>query len=364
MSTASSQSGDPHRLIKCVVWDLDNTLWPGVAVEGRSEDLPQVDPGMLKIISELEKRGIVSSIASRNDPSMKDLLLGHAELAGKLVAPQVSWAPKSEAVRRIARELNIELDSIAFVDDSEFERAEVGFALPGVMLLAPDEIDGAIESPAFQLTSITGEGERRVEMYRQEGERKAAEAHFGGSRAEFLEWCRMRLRIEPATENDLGRIMELTERTHQLNSTGRQYGVDELSERIADERWLMPVARLTDRFGDYGLVGSAIVDRVLPWPPQVWLAELVMLSCRVEGRGIPSALLTWIMGEAKKSGMSWLRAVYRVNRQNVPMRLLFRQMGFKSVGGGELIVAARDLAEPLPEYPEWLHVEAPSEITT
>src|SRR3954469_23700273 len=104
-------------MIKCVVWDLDNTLWPGIAVEGPPDNLPQPDPGILAIIEELESRGIVSSVASRNDPSMRDLLVNHPALAGKLVWPQVGWEPKSQALRRIAEKLNIGLDAIAFVDD-------------------------------------------------------------------------------------------------------------------------------------------------------------------------------------------------------------------------------------------------------
>src|SRR5205814_468348 len=97
---------------------------------------------------------------------------------------------------------------------------------------------------------------------------------FGGSRTEFLKWCEMRLDMSPATLDDLERIVELTERTHQLNSTGRRYSADEILERIEDERWLVVTARLSDRFGDYGMIGAAVVDRVLPWPEEIWDADL------------------------------------------------------------------------------------------
>lgn len=362
MTFADSSSDSPLRLIKCVVWDLDNTLWPGIAAESQSDETPEPDPAMLRIISELEKRGIVSSVASRNDPSVGSRLLAHTALAGRFVAPQVGWGPKSQAVKSAAERLNIGLDAIAFMDDSPFERAEVGYMLPQVMVISPEEIEAMLDMPAFQPGRVTREGERRAEMYRQEEERRAAEADFGGSRADFLQWCDMRLQIASATLHDLDRIVELTERTHQLNSTGQQYTLEELRERIEDERWLAPVARLSDRFGDYGLVGAALVDTAVPWPLDVWLAELVMLSCRVEGRGIPAALLIWIMREARDEGMRSLRAVYRVNEQNLPVRLLFRQMGFQTVEGGELIVAARVLSQPLPDYPEWLYMDTSSEV--
>jgi methoxymalonate biosynthesis protein len=311
---------------------------------------------MLDIISQLEERGIVSSVASRNDASVMEKLLSHPTLQGRFVAPQVSWEPKSGAVRRIAAHLNIGIEAVAFVDDSPFERAEVNYMLPGVLVLAPQEMQDALAWPAFNPGSTTPEAARRAEMYKQEEKRKRAEVAFGGSRTDFLKWCEMRLSIVPAVESDLARIIELTERTHQLNSTGRRYSAEEIRERVEDPRWLMPVARLTDRFGDYGMIGAAIVDTRPPWPSEVWLTELVMLSCRVEGRGIPAALLRWIMGEGQRAGIKSLKAVYMINEQNLPMRLLFRQMGFHKIAGDNFVTVARDLSEPLPDYPEWLAI--------
>jgi methoxymalonate biosynthesis protein len=345
-----------HPAIKCVVWDLDNTLWPGNAIESEPDDLPDPDTSILDIISKLEARGIVSSVASRNDPALGKRLLAHPMLAGKFVAPQVSWEPKSQAVRRIAGRLNIGIDAMAFVDDSPFERAEVSYMAPEVLVLSPEEIAGAMDSPAFNPSRVTAEAAGRADMYRAEERRRAAEEGFGGSRTDFLMSCEMRLSIAPATLEDLERIVELTERTHQLNSTGRRYSTAEIRERIEGERWLVPAARLADRFGDYGMIGAAVVDRQAPWPPGVWLAELVMLSCRVEGRGIPAALVIWLMQEARGAGMNALRAVYKVNDRNLPIRLLFRQLGFTTIGGTEQVLVSRDLSEPLPAYPEWLLV--------
>jgi FkbH-like protein len=191
-------------------------------------------------------------------------------------------------------------------------------------------------------------------MYREEETRREAEAAFKGSRADFLAWCEMRLAISPARDEDLPRLLELAERTHQLNSTGRRYTEEELRERMADPRRLVVAARLTDRFGEYGTIGAALVDMQPPWPADIWLIELIMLSCRVEGRGIPAAMLRWIMGEAREAGMKGLRAVYSVNERNLPIRLLFRQLGFGKVAGESFVTVARDLSEPLPPYPEWL----------
>ncbi|HET9496019.1 MAG TPA: HAD-IIIC family phosphatase, partial [Chloroflexia bacterium] len=334
------------RPVKCVVWDLDDTLWHGVAVEGDTPDIPQPDPRVLALIAELERRGIVNSVASRNDPSMLDELLGHPSLKDLFVAPQVSWQPKSRSIRDIASRLNIGLDAVAFVDDSPFERAEVAHVLPEVLVLAPAEVPAALDTPRF-VPSATAESAGRAQMYREEERRRAAESNYEGSRADFLRSCDMRLTIRQAAEADLPRVAELSERTNQLNSTGHVYTLDELRGKLADERWLLPVAALEDRFGKYGLIGAAIVDRQPPWPQDSWLLEHIMLSCRVEGRGIPAALLRWIMGEAKDAGMRGLKAVYRVSERNLPVRLLFRQMGFQTVGGHGLVTVTRDLTGPL-----------------
>jgi methoxymalonate biosynthesis protein len=352
------QSETEERIIKCVVWDLDNTLWWGIAAEGPEGEVPPPDQRMIDIISTLEKRGILSSVASRNDPSLLNTLLAHPLLQGRFLAPQISWEPKSMSIQRIASRLNVGLDALAFVDDSHYERAEVSHMLPDVLVLAPDELDAALENPAFNPRTRTAETEQRARMYRQEEERKQAEASFEGNRLDFLRWCDMRLTITAASEEDVPRILELTERTHQLNSTGRHYTTAEIRERVRGERWLVPVARLTDRFGDYGMIGAAVVDRRPPWPPDVWLVELVMLSCRVEGRGIPAALLRWIMDEARRAEIKSLRAVYQINERNLPMRLLFRQTGFLKIAGDNFVTVAHGLSEPLPDYPVWLKINA------
>jgi methoxymalonate biosynthesis protein len=352
MSTPSAAA----RPIKCVVWDLDDTLWQGVAVEGDTPDIPRPDPRVLAQIAELERRGIVNSVASRNDPSMMHELLGDPAVNGLFVAPQVSWQPKSRSIRDIADRLNIGLDAIAFVDDSPFERAEVAALLPDVLVLAPSEVAAALDTPRFT-PGATEESAERARMYREEESRRAAEAGYEGNRTAFLKSCEMLLTIRQAAHADLPRFAELSQRTNQLNSTGHVYTKEELAEKLGSDRWLLPVATLEDRFGQYGLIGAAVVDRRPPWPNDCWLLEHIMLSCRVEGRGIPAALLRWIMGEAKGAGMRGLKAVYRVSERNLPVRLLFRQMGFQTVGGHGLVTVSRDLTGPLPDYPEWLRLD-------
>ena len=363
--TAPEPAAPPAaRRVKCVVWDLDDTLWAGVQAEGAP---PEPRPEVLAVIDALAARGIVHSVASRNDPATGERLLAQPALARRFVAPQIGWEPKDKALRAVAAALNLGLDSLAFVDDSPFERAAVAALLPDVLVLAPADVPGLPARPEFQAGPATTESARRTALYQEEAARRAAEAAFAGSRLAFLNSCVMRLTIRPAAEADLPRLEELVQRTNQLNSTGVRYGPADLAARLADAgRFRCPVARLTDRFGDYGLIGAALVDR--PGDPAGgWLVELLMLSCRVEGRGIPAALLRRLLDEARAAGQPALSALYRPTAQNRQMAVLLRSLGFRAAGpapsGDPLTAGAtvfrRALAGPLPLYPEWLTVEVP-----
>src|SRR5690349_14913779 len=152
LAPAATATAAASRLIKCVVWDLDDTLWTGVQAEGAP---PQPRPAVLAVMDTLAARGIVHSVASRNDPATGARLLESPALAGRFVAPQVGWEPKDKALRRIAATLNIGLDSLAFVDDSPFERAAVAHLLPGVLVLAPADVPDLPARPEFQPGPVT-----------------------------------------------------------------------------------------------------------------------------------------------------------------------------------------------------------------
>ncbi|HEX6606413.1 MAG TPA: HAD-IIIC family phosphatase, partial [Chloroflexia bacterium] len=180
------------RLIKCLVWDLDETLWAGVQAEG---DQPEARPAALALMDTLSRRGIVQSVASRNDPAAGARLLALPALAGRFVAPQVGWEPKDVALRRIAKELNIGLDSLAFVDDSPFERAAVAAVLPEVLVLAPADLPALAARPEFAGGPGTAEAAARTRLYQEDAARRAAERDFAGDRARFLESCTMGLEV-------------------------------------------------------------------------------------------------------------------------------------------------------------------------
>jgi FkbH-like protein len=340
----------PAETVKCVVWDLDGTIWPEVAVELPAGQRPQPFPAAAQAIAQLEQRGILNSLASRTDPSTAGLVEADPDLAGRFVAGQLGWGHKSDAIRRVAAELGIDPAAIAFVDDDPFERAEVAALLPEVLVLAPAELYEQLDTARFRPPVVTEHGRRRLERYRQEQRRRQAEQSFDGDREDFLRRCRIRLAVEPAQPADLDRLAELVARTHRFNSTGATWTRDRLAELVEDGGWLVPVARLSDRFGDYGLIGGALIELTGVEPR----LHLFTVSCRAVARGVPAAFLRWIMASARAAGGERLLMDVREQPANLELRVLLRSSGFRGTPDRELLVCPLDADPPGP--PPWLDV--------
>lgn len=341
---------DSSKTVKCIVWDLDNTLWDGVLLEGAVTLRPEA----VAAIEALDARGILHSVASKND---RDLALQQIEafgLADYFLCPQIGWDPKSRAVERIAERLNIGIDSLAFIDDQPFEREEVRFAHPQVRCLdSRSELAGLTERPEMKPRFATEDQRRRRVMYQEDFSRQAAEETFEGTAEAFLVSLGMKLRIAPAVDDDLQRAEELTQRTHQLNSTGYTYDYDELAALQRSPDHLLLVAQLHDKFGDYGKIGLALVE----CGNECWTLKLLLMSCRVMTRGVGSALLRDIMRRAKKAGVR-LQAEFLETARNRPMKITFRFAGFKPAGQhSDIVLFERDLAE-IPALPSYMEVEA------
>lgn len=327
------------RLVKVVVWDLDGTLWPGVALE--SDGLPAPYPAALAALDTLAARGILVSVASRNPAEIGELVERSA-LAGRFVAAQYGWGRKVDALRRIAAELDVRLDALAFVDDDPMERADVERTLPEVTVLAPDDVADALSWPEFDPGPVTDAARSRLDGYRQRERRRAARSAFDGSEEDFLRWCGLRATLRRAAAGDGDRLVELARRTTQYNSTGVEYAGGEAV-----------VLSLADRFGDDGLVGVAAVST--PDGPE-WTVDLVAVSCRAGGRGAVPVLLTGVARLARSRDAGRLLVPCRLTERNVPVRLGLMQAGFAAAGRtGDVAVYALDLTGA-PAYPGWITV--------
>ena len=340
--------------IKCVVWDLDDTLWSGLLME----ESVSLRPESLEVVRSLDRRGILQSVASRNDREAALSQLERFGLAEYLLVPQINWGPKSASIQAIANRLDIGLDTFAFVDDQPFEREEVSRAHPEVVC-----VDGStpllaiLDLPRMGPRFVTADSRRRRASYREHFAREEAEENFDGTAHEYLATLDLRLTIAPADEGDLRRAEELTERTHQLNSTGYTYSYDELERLSASADHLLLVADLRDRFGDYGRIGLALVERRVDF----WVMKLLIASCRVLSRGVGSALLQDVMRRARRAGAQ-LRAEFRDTGRNRIMNVTLRFAGFRSVDErGDLTLFAHDLAEipPVPSYLALTSLDSP-----
>ena len=338
------------KTVKCVVWDLDHTLWDGILLE--DGDVP-LRPGVLEAIRTLDERGILQSVASRNDREAAAARLEALGIGEYFLYPQINWGAKGENVREIARRLNIGLDTFLFVDDQPFEREEVCHACPEVRVLDASEVGSLLEMPEVNPEFLTEDSRNRRAMYLADMHRGEEEERFGGASEEFLRSLDMRFTLGPCGLEDLQRAEELTVRTNQLNTTGYTYGYEELDAFRASDRHLLLVAGLEDRFGSYGKIGLALVEKT---SPEAWTLKLLLMSCRVMSRGVGTIMMSHVMRTAKEAGAR-LRAEFRANGRNRMMEVTYRFGGFREVErDGELIVFEHDLAAIQP-FPEYVHVE-------
>ncbi|WP_405581219.1 HAD-IIIC family phosphatase [Streptomyces sp. NBC_01190] len=333
--------------IKCVVWDLDNTLWDGVLLEDAEVT---VRPGVVAHIRRLDALGVLHSVASKNDHDTAIAKLRELGLADLFLYPRIGWNPKSQSVKEISAKLNLGLDAFAFVDDQDFELAEMEFSLPEVTRVNAADIDTELVRTEFRPRFVSDESAQRRHMYHSQLARDEIESEFVGTNEEFLASLGMTFTIAPAAREDLQRAEELTIRTNQLNSTGRTYSYDELDELRESPDHLLLVATLTDRFGSYGKIGLALVETGQP----DWQLHMMLMSCRVMSRGVGSVLLSHIMERARTAG-SGLRADFVETGRNRMMQITYAFSGFREVAReGDRLVLRADLEQiqPLPGYVE------------
>jgi FkbH-like protein len=337
-----------NKKIKCVVWDLDHTLWDGMLLEDSDVSLK---PGVVDIIKALDARGILHSIASRNDQTTAEKKLQQFGLYEYFLYPHINWNAKSASLQEIAKELNLGLDTFAFIDDQSFERAEVAFMLPEVLCIDAQNIHTLLTMPEMMPRFLTEDAQRRRFMYQSDRLRNEAEQSFVGPNEAFLASLQMVFTIKSAQEEDLQRAEELTVRTHQLNTTGHTYSYDELNAfRLSDMHQLL-IASLDDKYGSYGKIGLALVEQ----HRDAWTIKLLLMSCRVMSRGVGTLMLTHIMKTAKQAGVA-LRADFVSTERNRMMYITYKFTGFKEIRkNNNFIVFEHDLSH-IPAFPDYIQV--------
>lgn len=341
-------SKSAERKIKCVVWDLDDTLWDGILAEDAKVALR---PDVVKTLHTLDERGILLSIASKNDEKAARAQLEAFGLWDLFLYPQISWNPKSDAVRTIAESINIGLDAVAFVDDQRFELDEVAFSLPQVLGVETADRHTLLDRPEFNPRFLTDDSRRRRQLYRSDIIRNEKEQTFQGPKEDFLASLGMVLTISPAAEDDLQRAEELTVRTHQLNTTGRAYSYEELDHFRRSPGHQLLMASLEDSHGPYGKIGLVLIERAA----DAWTILLLLMSCRVMSRGVGSAFLNHIRAEAARHNVDLL-AHWVPNERNRMMYMTYKFGGFREWRTeGDLHLLQNDLSQ-VPPPPSYLRV--------
>jgi len=326
-------SDGPGKKIKCVVWDLDNTLWDGVLVEDGAERL-QLKPGIAEVIRALDQRGILHSIASKNNPEDALQLLRKFGLAEYFLCPQISWQPKSKGIQSIGQQLNIGMDTILFVDDSEFELQEVKAVCPEVRVLNSEHYRSLPERDECQVP-ITAESQERRRLYQVEADRQNLAQSFSHDYMAFLRHCEIQLTVRPMSEENLERVHELTQRTNQMNFSGNRYDREVLRKLLSNPHLDTFVLSCQDRFGAYGVIGFSIVDRREPR-----MTDL-MFSCRVQSKRVEHAFLSWVIGRYIEETGRDFYADYRKTPRNAMSGQVFADLGMEEIETREGILSLR-----------------------
>jgi FkbH-like protein len=330
-------------LRKCIVVDLDDTLWGGVLGESGFDGI-QLDlqrPGsqfrdFQRLLLDLHRRGILLAINSHNNAEeAMAVIRTHPHMILReqhFAAIQINWDDKVANMRRIAKELNVGLESLVFLDDNPAQRLYMRQALPEVLTveLPPDPAlyRQAIERlNDFNVLSLTEEDLRRGELYAAESARNRLLGE-SASLEDFLASLKMTLTIEPADAFAIPRIAQLTQRTNQFNLTTRRYSEAEIERLAASSGHAVYALKVTDIFGDSGLVGVAILRT--PDGP-TWELDSFLLSCRVLGRRIETYWLHVLLELARQRGARSITGEFIPTPKNEVAKRFYPEHGFRLV---------------------------------
>ncbi|MFD5558741.1 HAD-IIIC family phosphatase [Streptomyces sp. NPDC127068] len=361
------------RVKKCLVLDLDNTLWGGVLGDDGPEGIEIGDGyrgeafhAFQQVVRQLGSQGVLIAAVSKNEPdAVARTLREHPRMALReddFVHVIANWRPKHDNLRALADTLNLSTDAFVFADDSTFERELVRRELPGVTVI---DIDGeparhrsaVLRDGWFDVRDVTADDRVRAARYREETARKGFLDGFD-STDDYLRELGTRVRIAPATPDQTPRISQLTLRTNQFNLTAERLQPADVRARTEDPATLTLTVHAHDRFGDHGLVGALLTHR----DGDTLHLDNFLLSCRVFSRGIEEACLSHVLHLARDTGATSVRARYRPTGRNHRVADLYPRYGFTRTPPGEDDDDTLTFDHPLtaiPPVPPHLHLDAP-----
>lgn len=315
----------PAEKIKCVAWDLDNTLWNGTLINSDPKKL-KLRPKILKLIKQLDERGIIQTIVSKNTFENAWKVIERLKLEKYFIYPIINWGQKSENIKTIAKKININTDTFCLIDDSIFEREEVKNSLPEVRVYTEKEISKILSYREFDIPITTASKKRRL-SYLSKVKRDKAEGSFSGNYDEFLKSCEMKMKIFiPTKEKEITRCLELLQRSNQLNLSTKRYEKKEFNELLKNKNVLSVAFSCKDKYGDYGIVGFCTVDET----KQPIIKDFV-LSCRVAQKYVEQTFFFWLANLEKRKKKKILYAQLIKTDRNNPLRKVFEDLPFKII---------------------------------
>jgi FkbH-like protein len=339
------------RARKCLVLDLDNTLWGGVIGDdgvdnikiGRETAEGEAYTAFQQYCLQLRERGVLLAVCSKNSPEIARQGFEHPESVLKpehFAAFRVNWEPKHENIKAVASDLNIGLDSLVFLDDNPAEREIVSAQLP--MVAVPnlgDDVSNFIRvlqrERYFEPVTLSAEDLGRASQYQSNRSRSEAQSQFA-SYGEYLDSLEMSAEIAPFRSVYLDRITQLINKTNQFNLTTRRYTLSEVERLSSDPGHITVYGKLKDKFGDNGLVSVIIGRRERDaLHIDVWL-----MSCRVIKRDMELAMFDALVAACREQGIKEIVGSYSPSPKNAMVKDHYQQLGFHRVResqGGESV---------------------------
>lgn len=329
---------------KCLVLDLDNTLWGGVVGEDGMENISigETPQGRAysyfqREILGLYRKGIILAVNSKNntDDALRvfdkhpDMILKRKNFS----AMKINWEDKADNIRSIAEELNIGTESMVFIDDSPEERELVRIKLPEVLVPdMPEDPAGFVSAlkalPVFDSLTITEEDKDRGRLYAEESKRIQAQKSFSDIN-DFYRALEIKVCIGRGDKFTIPRISQLTMKTNQFNLTTKRYSPEDVTLLSSSKENIVLWLRSEDKYGSNGIVAVAIIKK--DGPAGIWHIDTFLMSCRVIGRTIEKAFLNHIISLAKDENVDEIRAEYIATGKNQPARDFLRDNGFSKI---------------------------------
>ena len=334
---------------RCIVLDLDNTLWGGIVGEDGYDGI-KLGAGaqgnsfieFQKYLLSLHQRGILLAINSKNNPDdALDVITNHPDMILRkehFACMKINWNDKVSNMIDIAKELNFGLDYLVYFDDDPVNRDFMKSSLPDVLTVElpndPSQYVTILKNmKEFNVLKITDEDAKRGQMYVQQKNRQEFERSVTNLDG-FLKQLKLKVKIKEADKFSIPRISQLTLKTNQFNLTTKRYQEEDIKNFVEDKNIEIGYAQVEDKFGDNGITSVFILNKR---NPKEWYLDTFLLSCRIMGREIEKCIMSHIISKAKKDGVTIIKANYLPTKKNKPIEDFLPDCGFQKNEDGWII---------------------------